>query len=533
MLDDNHCTTSRSVIIILLQNEEELTEVWSHVSEFENSESCVVQQQIPVRFYIMFLLTWQSLFKVSDSGMNILFLFLAMFLSLIISAIPCAKLQNFVKVLPRNITAAKKMVGLNTDLFRKYVRCPKCHSLYSLELCKITLPNKTVVSHKCSYVQFPHHPHRRQRSPCNTVLMKTIRTSAGTTSLYPRQMFCYRSLICSLQNLFSHPGFYEKTELWRKCHKTPGTLIDIYDGRVWNEFLNPQGRQFLSLPYNLALTLNIDWFQPFKHTTYSVGAIYLSIQNLPRTERYITDNAILVGIMPGPKEPKKNVNTYLQPLVNELKELWTGVPMKSASGVRVIVRAALICISCDIPATRKVSGFVGHSAYRACSRCLKAFQTENFGEKADYTGTDRSSWPPRSLQSHRENAHKHKEAKTQAEQMKIEREHAYGCRYSVILELPYFDVVRYSVIDPMHNLLLGTAKRFLSVWISEGLLETAHMESIQSKVDSFITPSDVGRIPSKIASGFSGFTAEQWRNWALIYSLFSLKGVLPHRHYDC
>ncbi len=53
---------------------------------------------------------------------------------------------------------------------------------------------------------------------------------------------------------------------------------------------------------------------------------------------------------------------------------------------------------------------------------------------------------------------------------------------------------------------------------------------MQAKVDSFITPSDVGRIPSKIASGFS---AEQWRNWTLIYSLFSLKGVLPHRHYDC
>ena len=112
----------------------------------------------------------------------------------------------------------------------------------------------------------------------------------------------------------------------------------------------------------------------------------------------------------------------------------------------------------------------------ALTRCLKAFKTENFGEKA---GTDRSSWPPRSLQSHRE---KHKEAKTHAEQITIEREH--GCRYSVILELPMS-----LVIDPMHNLLVGTAKRFLSVWISEGLLETSHMEhmeSIQAKVDSFI-----------------------------------------------
>ncbi len=62
---------------------------------------------------------------------------------------------------------------------------------------------------------------------------------------------------------------------------------------------------------------------------------------------------------------------------------------------------------------------------------------------------------------HREQAQAHKEAITKAQQKLIEREH--GCRYSVLLEL---DVVRFSVIDPMHNLLLGTAKHVLSVWTS-------------------------------------------------------------------
>ena len=79
-----------------------------------------------------------------------------------------------------------------------------------------------------------------------------------------------------------------------------------------------------------------------------------------------------------------------------------------------------------------------------------------------------------------------------------------------------------SVIDPMHNLLLGTAKHMLSVWKSCGILDDKDFHSIQAVVDSFITPNDVGRIPSRIASGFSGFTAEQWRNWTLLYSLCSL-----------
>ena len=50
-------------------------------------------------------------------------------------------------------------------------------------------------------------------------------------------------------------------------------------------------------------------------------------------------------------------------------------------------------MSCDIPASRKVSGFVGHDAYRACSRCLKAFPTKNFGGKPDFSGIDWDKWP--------------------------------------------------------------------------------------------------------------------------------------------
>lgn len=132
---------------------------------------------------------------------------------------------------------------------------------------------------------------------------------------------------------------------------------------------------------------------------------------------------------------------------------------------------------------------------------------------------------------HKQFANKYMETKTKAEQKALEREH--GCRYSVLLDLPYFDMIRYTVVDPMHNLLLGTAKHMLSVWVSLELVGKTHFEIIQQTVDSFITPSDVGRIPSKVVSGFSGFTAEQWRNWTLIYSLRSLKGILPHRHYDC
>lgn len=205
--------------------------------------------------------------------------------------------------------------------------------------------------------------------------------------------------------------------------------------------------------------------------------------------------------------------------------------MQSFTGTMVIVRAALICTACDIPASRKVSGFVGHNAFRACSRCLKSFPTASFGEKPDYTGFDRTHWPPRSNEVQRKYSQKHKECRTAAGKKVIERE--YGCRYSVLLELPYYDIVRMCVVDPMHNLLLGTAKHLLSVWKSRDILLQNHFDVIQQRVDSFVTPHDVGRIPSRIASGFAGFTADQWRNWIQLYSLCSLKDLLPPLDYHC
>ena len=89
------------------------------------------------------------------------------------------------------------------------------------------------------------------------------------------------------------------------------------------------------------------------------------------------------------------------------------------------------------------------------------------------------------------------------------------------------------IIDPMHNLPLGTAKHIVEVRKSMKILTDKNFEDIQKRVNNFTTLNDIGRIPSKISSHFSGFTAEQWRNWAILFSLPTLKSILPRRHYQC
>ena len=92
--------------------------------------------------------------------------------------------------------------------------------------------------------------------------------------------------------------------------------------------------------------------------------------NLPHALRYKEENIILAGIIPGPHEPHLNINSYINPLVDELLELWIGIEMDTTAG-RKLVRCAVICASCDIQAGRKLCGFLGHTARYGCTKCKK------------------------------------------------------------------------------------------------------------------------------------------------------------------
>ena len=206
-----------------------------------------------------------------------------------------------------------------------------------------------------------------------------------STDLIPRKAYPYHSLKDSITLLVQRSDFLTLCEKWRKRSKriSPGVSADIYDGQVWQDFKEDKYNKFLQFPGNILLSLNIDWFQPFTHTQYSVGALYLVVLNLPREVRYKIENTVLVGVIPGPKEPKLTVNSYIAHLVQEHNESYKGWIISTINNFvkSVRIRACLGCVTCDIPASRKTCGFLGHTARLGCSKCLKEFPTGSFGEK--------------------------------------------------------------------------------------------------------------------------------------------------------
>ena len=258
-----------------------------------------------------------------------------------------AKVESVVKFaqsLPQPLYMAKSYIGLGQDEFEKCVACPKCCTLYKTEECTVRKTNGRAVSKKCDNVRFPNHPQRNRRKQCGALLMKQMRFKNGSAFLYPKRMYCFKKFSDSLR--ITRPGFLEKCESWRKRDLTGNSMGDVFEGRVWKDFLDSDGDPYFSTTGNLGVMLKGDWFQPCKHTNHSCGVIYLVLMNLPHEERFKLENVIIVGIIPGPKEPNGDINSFLKPLVDKLIDFWDGVIFEDSwlPGGMLKLRVALLAL---------------------------------------------------------------------------------------------------------------------------------------------------------------------------------------------
>ena len=342
-----------------------------------------------VSFICTFLFAWKAVFRIQDGALDVLFKFFSLMFNKLLNFTGSEHIRTLHQHFPSNLKLARNIQSGDYTNFWKFIVCQKCYTTYRYEDCL----GQDGIS-MCRYVRFPRHPQKRMRVKCSSPLLKVVKTASGKHMSHPLKLFCYRSIIESIKNLVQKPGMLDTLNKWKERSMPDGIMSDIYDGSVWKSFLTLNGKDFLSRRYTFGLLINVDWFQPYSHVQYSVGAIYIAILNFPRRLRYRRENMVLIGIIPGPHEPSLHINPFLEPLVEDLLKLWNGVEMLTTEGKHVI-HAALLCNSSDIPATRKIGGFVGHGALKGCSRCLKSFKTSTFGDKADYSGFNYVSWPKR------------------------------------------------------------------------------------------------------------------------------------------
>ncbi|XP_042415516.1 uncharacterized protein LOC122004740 [Zingiber officinale] len=131
------------------------------------------------------------------------------------------------------------------------------------------------------------------------------------------------------------------------------------DSIAWDT-INHKWPAFASDPRNLRLGLATDGFNPFGDLSsrYSCWPVILVNYNLPPLMCMAKENLMLTLLIPGPKQPGNDIDVYLEPLVEDLKELWDiGVETYDAFSKSVFnMKAILMWTINDFPAYGNLAG---------------------------------------------------------------------------------------------------------------------------------------------------------------------------------
>ncbi|XP_021767822.1 uncharacterized protein LOC110732212 [Chenopodium quinoa] len=204
-------------------------------------------------------------------------------------------------------------------------------------------------------------------------------TSKG--SLVPLNVLFYIPITPRLQRHFTTKNISEEMTWHSKNPRVQGTMAHPSDSEAWKH-LDSFFSEFASEPRNVRLGLCTDGFAPHGKFggQYSCWSVTLTPYNLPPS-MCMKQFMFLSLLVCGPKNPKGNLDVYMQLLIEELKQLWeVGAHTYDISMKRNFnLRAAILWTVSDFPAYGMLSGWA-ISGKKACQCCMdkrKAFWLEH------------------------------------------------------------------------------------------------------------------------------------------------------------
>jgi hypothetical protein len=181
-----------------------------------------------------------------------------------------------------------------------------------------------------------------------------------------------------------------------------GHIQDIFDGKDYLHLLETEivlnhqgtGEKFFASDWDVALGLSTDGFCPFKRRQHSAWPLIIFNYNLPPEIRVWTEHIICLGVIPGPKAVK-DLDSFLEPLIDELLKLAKGVPVFDAVANEMFnFRAHLLKAFGDMPAIAKLMRMKGHNRFCSCRFCkITGVRIPMSTNKTHYVPLDRSTHP--------------------------------------------------------------------------------------------------------------------------------------------
>ena len=198
--------------------------------------------------------------------------------------------------------------------------------------------------------------------------------------------------------MFCIPTIYELMVWHAKNKSTDGLVRNPCDSKAWKHVRESVDSSFGQEDRNMHLGLAVDGINPFKlqRSTWSTWLVMLLNYNIPPW--LITKKIFIMLALPILGKQSVTLqffDVYLEPLVEELLQLWKGVSaydvLKELGSQAFRLRAVLLWAIHDFPSYGTVAG-VAHQVYAACPVCRLHFKCEHSVEHGKQTYTSTRWW---------------------------------------------------------------------------------------------------------------------------------------------
>ncbi|XP_066160022.1 uncharacterized protein, partial [Oryza sativa Japonica Group] len=251
----------------------------------------------------------------------------------------------------------------------KKIVCPLGLEVHKIHAC----PNDCILYRGEEYENLEACP------VCKALRYKIRRDDPGevdgqlTKKRIPAKVMWYFPIIPRLRRLFRNKGNARMLRWHAEERQQDGMLRHPADGSQWRN-IDRKFKEFGKDARNIWFGLSTDGMNPFGEMSsgHSTWPVTMCIYNLPpwlcMKRKYI----MMPIIIQGPKQPGNDIDVYLRPLVEDLKQLWQkeGVPVWDEDKQEEFnLRALLFVTINDWPALSNLSG-QSNKGYKACTYCM-------------------------------------------------------------------------------------------------------------------------------------------------------------------
>jgi hypothetical protein len=225
----------------------------------------------------------------------------------------------------------KKMLPKDNELSASTYEAKKIVCPLGLEVQKIyACPNDCILYRGEEYENLNACP------VCSAFRYKIRRDDPGDVEgerprkRVPAKVMWYATIIPRLKHLFRNKEYAKLLRWHKEDRKSDEMLRHPADGSQWRK-IDRYFPEFTEDARNLRFGLSTDGMNPFgeQSCSHSIWPVTLCIYNLPPWLCMKRKFIMMPVLIQGPKQPGNDIDVYLRPLVEELKQLW------QTEGIRV------------------------------------------------------------------------------------------------------------------------------------------------------------------------------------------------------